>query len=311
MEAVEFRRAYYIKLGEGGKWAESSIQESKARIEWVGWTLEEINQAPNPEAADALKKKHRSEYKNKGTATKDLNALVTFVSSTSDDIWVTFHAGRLWWCRLGEGQVLEDETSRYRLVSGKWHDRDIHGHILLANQIPGSIAKVQGFRATICRIAEVDDLRRLINDVPSDAFQAISRIKEELISEVEKGLTRLHWKDFEILVDLLFRGAGWKRVSLLGGTMKYVDLELVEPVTGDMYQVQVKGSATRKDFEECARNFAHGVFRKLYFVVHTPRDGLATHQAETNTDIELVLPGRLARMVVESGLTDWLLTKIR
>lgn len=311
MEAVEFKTAYYIKLGRGGKWAESSIQESKARIGWLDWTLEEINQASNQEVRGALKKKHRGEYKSEGAATMDINALEDFVSSAPDDIWVTFHAGRLWWCRLGEGPVHEDEISKYRLLSGRWHDRDINGHILLANQIPGCIAKVQGFRAVICHIAEVDDLRRLINDEPSESFQAISRVKSELIAEVGKGLTRLHWKDFEILVDLLFRGAGWRRISLLGESMKYVDMELVEPMTGDMYQVQVKASATPRDLDECARSFAHGVFRKIYFVVHTPRDGLAACKAETNTGIELVLPGRLARMVVESGLTDWLLTKIR
>lgn len=51
-----------------------------------------------------------------------------------------------------------------------------------------------------------------------------------LIDEVQGALRELHWKDFETLVDLLFRQAGWRRLSMLGETMKYADLELEEPI---------------------------------------------------------------------------------
>jgi hypothetical protein len=307
MNKVRFTRAYYIKLGKGGKWEESSIRENKARIGWHDWTTEEINQGD----WGALKEKHQHDYKNKGSATMDINALKAIVESTSEDIWVTFHASQLWWCQLGRAGILEDEISKYRLLSGEWHNQDINGHILLVNQIPGRIAKVQGFRGVICKIDKVDDLGRLINDEPSEVFKIISRVKSNLIIEVEKGLTQLHWKDFETLVDLLFRNAGWRRVSLLGGTMKYVDMELMEPVTGDMYQVQVKSKATISDFEEYAQGFTHHIYRKLYFVVHSPDKHLTALQPDKYEEIELVLPKRLAKMVVEFGLTDWLLTKIR
>jgi hypothetical protein len=307
METVRFTKAYYIKLGRGGEWEESSIRENKARIGWHDWTLEEINRGD----WDALKEKHQREYKNKGAATMDINALKTIVESTPEAIWVTFHDSQLWWCQLGRVGILEDEISRYRLLSGKWHNHDINSHLLLANQIPGSIARVQGFRGTICEIAEVEALRRLINDKPSDAFKTIYRAKANLVTEVEKGLEQLHWKDFETLADLLFRNAGWRRVSLLGETMKFVDMELVEPITGEMYQVQVKSKATVNEFEEYVQNSSHGIYRKLYFVVHSPDKNLAEFQTDKYKDIELILPKRLAEMVVEFGLTDWLLTKIK
>jgi hypothetical protein len=307
MQPVDFKNAYYIKLGIRGKWEETSIRENKVRIGWANWIVEEINQRD----WNNLKEKYQHEYKNKGSATADINALKTLVESTSDDIWITFHASQLWWCRVGEPGILKDEISNYRRVLGQWYNHDIHGQPLIINQIPGSISKVQRFQGTICSVKAVDDLRRLLNNQPSQAFQAISETKEELIKEVEQGLKGLHWKDFETLVDLIFRNAGWRRTSVIGETMKFVDMELEEPITGDLYQVQIKSAASVNDFEEYTKNYSPGSFRKFYFVVHSPEEKLANYQGVPDENIELILPKRLAQMVVDFGLTDWLLKKIR
>jgi len=306
MQAIDFINAYYIKLGSGGKYEESGIQENKLRFGWDSWPIEEINQRN----WEALKDKYQHEYKNKGAATMDINALKTIVESTSDDIWITFYASKLWWCRVSEGEAFEDEVSRYRKVDGLWHDHDIHGHPLIINRIPGNISKVQRFQAVVCKVRAVEELRRLLNNQPSQAFQAISGAKEGLMQEVEKGLKGLHWKDFEILVDLIFRNAGWRRTSVMGETMKFVDLELEEPITGDLYQVQIKSAATVDDFERYVQNFSHGSFRKFYFVVHSPEEKLANYQGIMDENVELILPRQLAQMVVDFGLTDWLLKKI-
>lgn len=307
MQTVDFKNAYYIKLGRGGKWEESSIRENKVRIGWATLTVEEINQ----KNWDILKEKNQAEYKTKGSATADINALKTIVESTLEDIWITFHASQLWWCRVGEPRIFKDEISKYRKVAGQWNNRDIHDQPLIINQIPGSISKVQRFQGTICKVKEVDDLRRLLNSQPSQAFQAILGVKERLIEEVERGLKGLHWKDFETLVDLVFRNAGWRRTSVIGEMMKFVDMELEEPITGDLYQVQIKSAATVDDFEKYTQNFSPESFRKFYFVVHSPEEKLANYQGVTNENIELILPRQLAQMVVDFGLTDWLLKKIR
>lgn len=303
---IDFTNAYYIKLGSGGKYEESSIRENKLRFGWNSISVEEINQ----KNWAALKEKYRHEYKNRGSATVDINALRTIVESTPDDIWISFHASQLWWCKVAGTEVFEDSISRYRRVNGQWNNRDIHDQPLIINQIPGSLSKIQGFRGTVCGVKEIDDLRRLLNDQPSEAFIGISKAKEVLSREVELGIKRLHWKDFETLVDLVFRGAGWRRTSVLGEAMKYADIELEEPITNDLYQVQVKSAATLNDFEEYKQNFSHGSFRKLYFVVHSPDEKLFVHQS-VDENIELVLPNRLAQLVIEFGLTDWLLRKIR
>lgn len=306
MQPIDLINAYYIKLGRGGVWEESSIKENKMRIGWRSWPIHQIN----AREWDILRKQYRHEYKTESTATTDLNALKTVVESAPTDIWITFYASKLWWCRLTAEPVMEDEISKYRNVSGIWHGQDINGNQLLINQIPGSISKILGFRATICRIHEIDDLKRLINDEPSEAYKEILNAKDQLISGVEAGIKRLHWKDFETLVDLVFREAGWQRISVLGETMKFVDMELLEPITNDLYQVQVKSAASIRDFQDYMEHFSHGSYRKLYFVVHSPDPSL-TKAKNDSDDIELIQPKRLAELVVESGLTNWLLKKIK
>jgi hypothetical protein len=182
---------------------------------------------------------------------------------------------------------------------------------LIINQIPGRLSKIQRFSGTICGLgaSEVDDLRRLLNNQPSAEFQAISSAKATLIQQVENGFSLLHWKDFEILVDLIFRNAGWRRISVRGESMKYVDMELEEPITGDLYQVQVKSDATIADFKAYAEQFAEGDFRKLDFVVHNSKEKWFT--APTYGNVELILQERLAEMTVDLGLVNWLLKRIR
>jgi hypothetical protein len=182
MEHVSFKNAYYIKLGRGGEWEESSIRENKVRIGWRNLTLEEINQGD----LEAIKERRQAEYRSKGAATMDFNALRSIVQSRSEDIWITFHASYLWWCQVGEQGILEDEISRYRKVVGRWHNHDIDGNPLIIRQIPGSLSKVQRFQGVICKIQEVDDLRRLINNQPSEAFQAISNAKGTLASALTR-----------------------------------------------------------------------------------------------------------------------------
>ncbi|MHC4616925.1 MAG: hypothetical protein ACYTEQ_04135 [Planctomycetota bacterium] len=307
MEPVAFKNAYYIKLGKKGEWEKSSIEGNLVRIGWASQSIEDINRGN----WEAVEKQLEAEIQDPGARTRDLNALKLIAESTSEDVWVTFYASHLWWCRLGEKWFYEDEVSKYREVQGQWRNHDIYGNPLIANQISGRLARVQGFRGTICSVRAADDLRRLLNNQPSQAFQDVVTAKKALIGGVEKGLKLLHWRDFETLVDLVFRSAGWRRISYVGKAMRYVDIELEEPITRELYQVQVKSTATPAEFVQYAQAFPQDSFRKLYFVVHTPQGNWSSRKSTAYECVELILPERLARMIVESGLTDWVLQKIK
>lgn len=303
--AIRIQRAFYIKLGRGGKWEADSLARNIMRIGWGNNSVADMNSRNWA----VIKRQLRAEKKDQGAVTRDLNALIEIVTSSEEDVWITFHASRLWWCRLAPGPVEQDEISKFRRVAGTWSDRDLGGRVLLTSDIPGELSKVQGFRGTACAVRQIDRLSRLLNAERSLPYQAVKNARDLLIKETQAALRELHWKDFETLVDLVFRQAGWRRLSKLGETMKYADLELEEPVTGERYQVQVKSSADVRDFCTYRDQFARQGFRKLFFVVHTPSTSLS--QQQSSPSVELVLPSRLSAMVIDSGLVLWILAKIR
>jgi hypothetical protein len=298
------RNAYFIKLGEGGKWELDSIRREIARIGWTNVPLEDITSRN----WDEIKRLVDDEIKDKGAATRDLKALQRFVESTPEDVWITFHKSCLWWCRL-EGPVEKDDESKFRRTIGPWCNKDVDGKDLSEADLPGELSKVQSFRGTVCE-APKDDLSRVLNCEFSKEHTAVESAANDLVSAVEKALVHLHWKDFETLVDLIFHNAGWRRLSILGESMQYADMVLEEPITGDRYQVQVKSEADVNDLHKYSGGFnGKGAFRKLFFVVHSPKPDLA--EQKSTKEIEIVLPKRLAQMVVGAGLTTWLLGRCR
>ena len=211
---------------------------------------------------------------------------------------------------MTEPRIRKDSVSKYREVD-KWRREDIFGNQLLITQLPGKISKIQGFRGTICRVRPVEALLRLLNHQHSSEYVAILHSNEELRQHIENGIKRLHWKDFETLVDLIFREAGWRRISVLGETMKYSDIELEDPITGEMYQVQIKSAASLRDFKEYAENFGGGKYTKLFFAVHSPDMNLLELDGSKYNDVEILFPGKIAEMVIDMGLVNWLMRKIQ
>jgi hypothetical protein len=260
------RHAYYVKLGAGGEWADDCIARGILRFGWRIVPLSDIQAGD----WDRIRERIAGEHSHKPTVTADRNRLHDIVSAGSDDIWITFHDSRLWWGRLGRGGVREDRISKYRKIASGWRDVDTRGRRLLLHEIPGSLSKTQGFRGTVCSVKERDTLQRLINGETSGAYDAVQAARSRLVDEVVLGMRELHWRDFETLVDLVFRQAGWRRRSIVGKTMKYADIELEEPITGDLYQVQVKSRADAAEFQAYADEFTGVGYRRLYFVVHTP-----------------------------------------
>lgn len=303
MKPVRIRNAFFIKLGRHGAWEKDSIANDVLRFGWRQNPLTDIL------AHDwtAITQQLAVTRKNQGALTRDVNQLKEIVLSTSDDLWVTFHDSMLWWCRLSGSPPEEDDISRFRRTSG-WRNTDIRGKKLISSQIPGTISKTQAFRGTTCVIQDKHVLERLINAEQSPKRIALQKASDALVEAVVPAIRDLHWKDFETLVDLIFRSANWKRISVAGETVKDIDLELEEPLTRDRYQVQIKASASRRDFEAAAATH-QAYFRHFYFVVHSPTADLETHQS-TDPNVKLVRASELAEMAVRAGLAEWIMAKV-
>ena len=310
MKQVTFEKAYYIKLGKGGEWEEDSIRNSKIRIGWLDIPLEYINKCK----WKAIEIELQKTIKTPNALKRDLNALKKIYYADDNVIFITFYKSKLYWCKpkQTEPKVFEDEISKYRLVNGKWSDKNIKDEILFSDRISGKITKVQGFRGTLCEVKDREYLTRLINGKPSREYESLEKSRNKLIEAVQDAIKHLFWKDFELLVDLLFRQSGWRRISILGRGQRDVDLVLENPITKERYLVQVKSSASNKLLADYARKFDANSYKKLFFIVHSSTDKtLDTRDIKIDKNIEVVNSAKLAEMIVDLGLVNWLMEKIR
>ena len=303
---IQCKNAYFVKLGKEGIWENSSIKESKIRIGWKSIDLQDINS----KKWESVRQQLAAEIPDKGSVTRDFKALSNICESCPDDIWITFHASKLWWTKAGEETIYEDEISKYRKTSIPWSSTNIKGDELLINKLPGSLSKTQGFRGTICKVDDKQALLRIINDNPSKIHTSIESTLNVLQISLEDAIKQLHWKDFETFVDLIFRGSGWRRISMLGESMKFSDIELEYPITHDKYQVQVKSTSTQLEFQAYVKQFSHENFRKLFYVVHSPDEKLSMIR-DCPSYVELIKADKLAKMAIDLGLANWLLQKIK
>ncbi|HUZ07276.1 MAG TPA: restriction endonuclease [Candidatus Paceibacterota bacterium] len=308
--SITFRNAYYIKLGRGGSWEEDSISKSLLRIGWSKYSLEDINSGRWSEIEKQLQIEHTGKPQ---VATTDFNRLRDIALSTPDDIWITFHGAKMWWGRLAAGGVESDQLSKFRRLEGKWSDKSLKGQLLVTSELPGKIAQLQGFRGTVCRVKETELLRRVLAGDRSPLALEISAHRDHLAIAAKNAIEQLHWKDYETLVDLVFRDTGWIRVSILGQQVKGYDLELREPITEDKYLVQVKSQASWKDLQESVSQFfpndTAGDYKKIFFVTHKPADDLLD-ASDIPDYVDLIPPQQLANLVIDAGLSRWLEEKV-
>ena len=304
--SLEFRNAYYIKLGRRGCWEVDSLTNSRLRLGWKNQKLEDINEARWKEIELQLRAENNVKPQ---VATTDLNRLRDIATSNPEDIWITFHGAKLWWARLTNDPVQSDHMSKYRQVQGTWSDKSFAGRLLVTSELPGKIAQLQAFRGTVCRVQEFELLRRVITGERSDLAVDLSQRRNELARSMRNAIQQLHWKDYETLVDLVFRSAGWIRISILGQQVKGYDLELREPITQDKYVVQVKSQASRRDLEETITQFSPSDYRRVFFVVHTPSNDLSSAM-DIPEHVELVPPQRLAELSIDAGLSRWIEEKV-
>jgi hypothetical protein len=149
-----------------------------------------------------------------------------------------------------------------------------------------------------------------LNGTRSPLATSICQGRKSLAESLASAIKELHWKDFETLVDLIFRAAGWIRVSILGQHEKAYDLVLREPVTGNRYVVQVKSRAGSADLQETIDRFSPKDFRRVFFVVHSPDSKLVNMTVGLPVHVEIVWPGRLGELAMEAGLATWLEDKV-
>lgn len=302
---IQAQTAYFIKLGEKGEWEEQCILHENTVM--LGFN--------NPLHAVCLAGRWNEIYeywigqgKIKGKATEITNQIRTFYESGEETIWITFFRRRMYWC-FAEKEITQlADGRRIRKVKGAWEYHDIEGSPLTIENLSGKLTKVQGFQGTICSIEAFDYLTRKINHQKLPEVEKAEGTLATLLTDIEPLIQNLTWKDFELLVDLIFTHAGWQRISTVGKEEKSIYLDLMSPVTGRRAFVQIKSKSNMTVFENYMKQYNNmKEFSEMYFVVHTTDNSFSSWQ--DTPDIKLWDVTKLSKLVVDSGLTNWLIKK--
>jgi hypothetical protein len=307
-------RALYIKLGEGSRWAKLAFDSNTLRFGFANISQEVALAAV--EARDFTPIKDFFEHGRgvaPGTATRYSNEFREFYTAGTDVLWITFAEGRLWWC-FADVEVTptlavdpEATGSRTRKTINRWADKDMKGKTLWTNALRDSLTTTAGFRGTICRVREFDYLLRRLNGEVTPTTEAVRTARLQLIDTLTPLIRGLHWKDFELLVELVMTQGGWRRVSATGGTQHTTDLELELPLTGERALVQVKSRLDQSTAGKVTADLIEAAGGARVFIVYHTRLGQLSIDQE---NVTLIGPEALAEHVVDLGLTTWIMGKV-
>jgi len=310
MTKIKANKVLFIKLGQGGEFEKECIEKNQTLR--LGYREVDHNLC----LAGHWDKVHNyfttEENSKTFVATSHSNQIKQFYEEGDKTLWITFYANKLWWCFSKPEITLLPDKTKTRPVNGKWSDKDIKGNVLLGGNISGKLLKTQGFRGTICSVPEEKYALAKINCEQMKEVVEVEKAMFELKSKLTLLIQNLQWKDFETLVDLIFRQAGWQRISDLGKTQKTLDLELLAPVTGEKAIVQIKAQSNLKEFLDYEERFVpmNNDYDKFFFVLHTDKnDRIRTYEENEVTAVKIYLVDKVAELTISAGLVEWVIKK--
>ncbi len=229
-KSINPKNVYYVKLGRSGEWEKDCLEVAQTLRLGYREVPDKFCRQGKWDEVQEIMQGIRDDV---GTATRDKNQVRIFYEADEQALWVTFWGDRLYWCFSKPEITLLPDKSKSRPVIGRWSSSDILGKPLQKTQLSGALLRVQGFRGTSCKVKESKYLVEKINGIVHPEIETVLSVKAEFERRIEDLICKLTWKDFELLVDLLFRQAGWQRMGTLGKTQKTIDLDLYSPITDE------------------------------------------------------------------------------
>jgi hypothetical protein len=105
LDEVIFTKAYYIKLGAGHKWFESSIRENKIRFGWGNIPIDLIKNKDWGKIYP-LNRQSSTDY---GSTTRDSNALKNIIEADEKTMFITFENSCLYWCKARQDVIVDQD----------------------------------------------------------------------------------------------------------------------------------------------------------------------------------------------------------
>ncbi|OGA47506.1 MAG: hypothetical protein A3F74_00015 [Betaproteobacteria bacterium RIFCSPLOWO2_12_FULL_62_58] len=304
MKEINPSAAFFVKLGSGGHWEADCLQKDHT----LRLGFDETDHAACMRGDwQKIRNDLLGEGRAKGKATEIANEIRYFYEADENTLWVTFFGNRMWWAFARREVTRLPDGSKTRSVIAKWRSTDLQGNSLSLEKISGRFLQVRRFQGTICSV-DLEYAKNKINGKKPAVVGEAEAAMRDLETRLVPLIRALSWKDFELLVDLIFSNAGWQRISVLGKTEKTLDIDLRAPVTGERVMVQVKSASDKQEYSRYHEEFLQAKdFSRLFYVVHSPSPDLADVPALPNSTI--IYAPSLAQMVVNAGLSRWLIEK--
>jgi hypothetical protein len=301
---VQPKHICYIKLGDGGRWAQDSISEGVLCFGYHS-IPHEMCERKDWDGVRNLVSNRGSE----GAKTAGVTEVSTFYELGEDCLWITFADGHLWWAFAHPkvqwtGDSTSDDPSRKRGTLDGWHSTDIFGKPLRVAALSSKLTKTANFRGTICKVEEEDYLLRRINGIEEPVVARANEARRAMMVVAVEMIRGLHWADFETLTDLIFARSGWQRSTGVGENLTDIDLVMEQPTTREIAFVQVKSKAGQATVDDYLGRFRRSGYDRFFFVCHSAQ-GKLTLPDEPR--LHLFEGERLADAAVKNGLYDWLI----
>lgn len=299
----------FVRCGREECWRDANLERNEIHF---GWSM-----IPHT----ALQSKDRDELKRHITAEhsakkyKNESARKTAVSNSFRELrdaleperftWITIADDKLWWCTAKPDIVVNNESETvghfFARCDRAWSDRSLNGKLLEQKTLPKSVTVVSRYQGTLCEPGNSQSIWRAIKGETDPLVLMFHTARDAYRSALRDMIVRLHPKELENLVDLLFARGGWSRLSRVGGTEKDWDLQTEHPELHERAAIQVKVEAGQRELADYEQRYIDdGRFTRLFFVVARPRSKLNPKRANVWTSVEL------AELVERRGLAQWL-----
>ena len=308
MNPIKALQAKYIKLGEGGKWQGLCTEDGTARLAY----FEVPHELGLTGDSEAIRQVFLDRELAKQAASSHARQVMDFYKSRDETLWITFANGDLYWAFLkpeveffGLNSRDFPQGSRLRHTQSGWSNQSLKGTVLRESDLNGALTSVKGYQGTICDVKAFDYLLDKINDRDAPQITAARTARKQVLDAIKDLVVMLSWRNFEVLVDLIFAQSGWRRMGQTGGSQETVDIELMLPSTGERAFVQVKSRTNQKQLEEYISKFEGRSESRMFYAYHTTNTNLVC----SDDRISLIGIDQLSKMVLEAGLFDWLIER--
>jgi hypothetical protein len=306
----------YVKLGKGGQWEQESLDKGVLRFGFESADPDTLKLCRDGRWDEIRRGWHEDGGFAAHTSSSFSNQMRAFFEDSGSTLWVTFIDDKLYFGFLEPGEPEranphnDKDWSSFRRVRGGWRCLDAREGLLTRTSLPGTITKLSMFRSTTCNVSDHEYLVNRINGKRSKEVEAADKARASLLEALTTLIRRLHDRDFEVLVDMAFVNAGWRRLGRVGGNEPVKDLDLEMPLTRERAYVQIKCSTDQDVLNSVVADYqARDHYTRLFFVYHTSPGYLENHWEDSG--VVLIGGTEVARMALESGLSDWIIDRSR